>query len=105
MRSLGKIPEITKGIRILQSGERRIQSDIADTSKCFIDYLVEEELDLFLVISGSRSRITGSKLHRNRFILNIRRDFLTFRDVQKWNRLARPHWEVFTLRLSDFKII
>ena len=53
------IPEITKGLRIFQSGERRIERDVADISRCFMDYLVEEELDLFFVISGSRSRITG----------------------------------------------
>lgn len=59
MRSLGTIPEITKEIRIFKSGERKIQRDIADISKCLTDYLVEEKLDLFFLISGSRGRITG----------------------------------------------
>jgi hypothetical protein len=43
------------------SGKRRIQRDTADISKCFMDYLVEEELDLFFVTPGSKSRITGKK--------------------------------------------
>lgn len=104
VRSLGTIPKITKGIRIFKSGERRIWRDITDISVCFMDYLLEE-LDLFFVVSGGRGRITGKKLHRSRFMLNIRRNFLTLREVQKWNRLAHHHWEVFTLRLSDLKII
>lgn len=53
----GLIPKIAKRIRILMSGERRIQREIADISTCFMGYLLEE-LDLFFVVSGGRSRIT-----------------------------------------------
>lgn len=100
------VPEITKGNQDFQVWRKEAKPrDTADMSTCFMGYLVEEELDLLFVIWSSRSRITGWELHRSRLMLGIRRNLLTFRDVQKWNRLAHCHWEVFSLRLSDLKII
>lgn len=61
---------------------------------------MEEELDLFFVVSGSRSRITGEKLHSSRFVLNIRKNLLKFRDAPKWSRPAHCPWKVFA-RLDD----
>lgn len=51
-RSLGTVPEITTATRIFMCGERRLWTQLTSL-KCFMAYLVEEELDAPFVTPGA----------------------------------------------------
>ena len=65
----------------------------------------EDRAKLFSVVPSDRTRGNGHKLKQRKLQLNRRKNFLTLRMTEPWNRLPRevvesPSLEIFKTRLD-----
>ncbi|GAB0182679.1 hypothetical protein GRJ2_000733200 [Grus japonensis] len=89
----------TLGLSVLE--RRRLRGDLMALYGFLRRGSGEGGAELFFLGSGDRTRGNGSKLHQERFRLDIRNHFFTKRVIKRWNRL--PRVVVNALSLSVFK--
>ena len=85
--------------------KRRLRGDMISLFKYLKGCHTEEGQDLFSIVPECRTCNSGSKLKKDRFWLNIRKNFLTVRAVRQWNQLPRelvsaPTLEAFKKNLD-----
>ena len=66
--------------------KRRLRGEMIALFKYLKDCHTEEGQDIFSIIPVCRACNNGLKLKEARFQLNIRKNILTVRAVQQWNR-------------------
>ena len=69
--------------------KRRFRGDMIALFKYLKGCHTEEGQDLFSIFPECRTRNNGLKLQETRFLLDIRKNFLTVRAVRQWNQLPR----------------
>jgi len=85
--------------------KRRLRGDLISAYKYLRGGCQENGARLFSVVPINRTRGNGHTLKLKRFQLNVRKNFVTFRVTEQWNRLPRgvvdsPSLEMFKTRLD-----
>ena len=80
--------------------KRRLRGDPINACKYLKSGCQEDGAKLLSVVPSNRSRGNGHKLKHRKFHLNMRKNFLTLRVTEHWNRLPRgvvesPSLEIF----------
>jgi len=81
--------------------KRRLRGSLPNASKYLKDGCQEDGARLFSVVPSDRTRGKGHKLKQRKFRLNMKKNFLTLRVTEHWNRL--PRGVVDCLSLEVFK--
>jgi len=84
--------------------KRRLRGDLRKAYKYLNSGCQEDGARLFSVVPSDRTRGNRHKLKHRKFHLNMRKNFLTLRVTEPWNRLPRevvdsPSLEIFKTHL------
>uniref|UniRef100_A0A8D0DXF8 Reverse transcriptase domain-containing protein n=1 Tax=Salvator merianae TaxID=96440 RepID=A0A8D0DXF8_SALMN len=96
--------ERLKELGMFSLQKRRLRGDMIAVYKYLKGCHSAEGSDLFSLAQG-RTRSNGMKLQGKRFRLDVRKNFMTVRTINQWNRLPQevvssPSMEVFKRRLD-----
>ncbi|KGL80334.1 hypothetical protein N309_05039, partial [Tinamus guttatus] len=85
--------------------KRRLRGDLISVYKYLKGGSEKDGAGLFSVVATDRTRGNGHKLKHQKFHMNLRKNFLTVRVTERWNRLPRevvesPSLEIFKTRLD-----
>jgi len=69
--------------------KRRLRGDLINAHKYLKGRCQKNGAKLFSVVPSDRTRGNGHKLKHKKFHLNMRKNFLTLRVAENWNRLPR----------------
>jgi len=75
--------------RLRELGLFSLEKADSESSKYLQGGHQEERAKLFSVVPSDRTRGNGHKLKQRKFRLNMRKNFLTLRVTEHWNRLPR----------------
>ncbi|KGL80123.1 hypothetical protein N309_00890, partial [Tinamus guttatus] len=107
IRGLEHLPyeERLRELGLFSLEKRRLRGDLISVYKYLEGGSEEDGAGLFSLVATNRTRGNGHKLKHQKFHMNLRKNFLTERVTEPWNRLPReivesPSPEIFQTHLD-----